>query len=108
MQHPTLSFFSKRVCSSLDEDGDEEEEEQEKEKEKGNASALASCYVEKVLATGSIDFDVSLTNMVLVASQSHVAMLFVGESHEGFSVPSALRTEAKSDATTEQNEPVMK
>ena len=55
--------------------------------------------IDKVVSRGLLDFDVALTNVVLVTFERHVAVFSRDESDQRLSVPSALSAEAKCDAS---------
>lgn len=59
---------------------------------------LTARHVNKVLAVGAIDFDVSLADMMLVPAESHITMLVADEANQSLAVAPALRTEAEGDS----------
>lgn len=54
--------------------------------------SLTSCYIDKVLSSCFINFNVSLANMMFMPFQCQISVLFVLKSHQCFPISSTLRT----------------
>jgi len=63
--------------------------------------ALTAGDVEEVLSTGSIDLDVSQSNVVFVLAQRQITMLFAVETNKCLTVTSSLLAEAQRHTTSE-------
>ena len=66
-----------------------------------NKYTLTAGDVKEVLSAGSVDLDVALSDVMLVFTQSQIAMFFAVKTHQRFAITSSLLAQAKRHATPE-------